>query len=152
MSKKDFDPGKWAEQQARDWLDARSLSDANFAYHRYPDTRSAQLNIIQAQPADFLVGFLDDDGLPCPTHLEVKETANKSRLPRDKLRQFGKLKMFDLAGFRTIVLIHRSSLNDWCYLDRYDLFDFDEPPASFPFSIKVSYPTAAKALERIFPR
>lgn len=143
------DPGKWAEAQTREWLQARSDSDATFAFHRYPDTRSARLNIIGAQPADFLVSTLIGFDV-FAVHLEVKETANPTRLPKTKLSQFGMLKKFDLAGFRSFVLIYRSASKDWCYLDRNDLFDHEDVPASFPFTHKLSYPTAAEALERIF--
>ena len=141
---KPLDKGKWAEGQAHKWLEARSLSEARFAFHRYPDARSAQ-GALSAQPADFLVGYRGR-----ATHLEVKETAQEHSLPKDKIRQYPKLKLFDWAGFRTFVLIFRSACNDWVYLDRDDLFAHDVVPKSFSLRGKTSYPDEGAALREIF--
>lgn len=148
---KRFDPGKWAEDEARKWLEARSLADAHFAYHRYPDARSAQ-GSLSPQPADYLVaqGSKWAGKIPLAWHLEVKETAQETRLPKAKIRQYGLLKKFDWAGFRTVVLVFRSAFNDWVYLTSDDLFNHDEVPASFSMKGKKSFPTHAEALQEIF--
>lgn len=134
------DRGKWAEQQARDYLEKRSSREAAFAYHRYPDARAAR-GALSAQPADFLVAL---PGLS--VHLEVKETAEARRLPKRKIGQFGALMRFHWAGFKTVVLIYRSALADWTYLTGEHLFCNDVTPTSFPFN-PTSFPTAHKALD-----
>lgn len=144
MNTRHADRGKAAEKLVQDWLEARSQAQASFAYHRYPDARAAR-GTLPAQPADYLVSQPGK-----PVHLEVKECANALRLPKDKVSQYGKLKMFSLAGFRTFVLIYRSALSDWVFLNELDLFEHEECPASFPMSGLTSYPTHTKALERIF--
>jgi hypothetical protein len=140
--------GKWGEKQVGKWLEARSTSEAGFAYHRYPDARAAR-GALPAQPADFLVAYrtpLRSSAI----HLEVKETAQKTRLPRAKVSQFGKLQMFHWAGFRTLIVVYRSLFNDWTYFVPHDLFTTEEPPASFPFVEGRSFPTAEALLDSLF--
>lgn len=143
------DMGKWAEAEASDWLEKRSSSEAGFAWHRFPDTRSAR-NPLPAQPADFLVGWAERPNMSCPTLLEVKETANVTRLPKDKIGQYGKLRMFNMAGFSVVVLVFRSAHKDWVMLNHLQLFPADELPKSFPFAGLVTYPTAEAALNHLF--
>lgn len=133
------DRGLWAQDEAEKYLKVRS-EKPSFAYHRYPDSRSARRGIA-SQPADFLVGYLG-----FAYHIEVKETKEK-RLALAKISQYGKLKLFDWAGFRTLVLVYRSELNDWVVLTRSDLFEHDEVPKSFKLEGLASYPSAAYALE-----
>jgi len=140
-----FDPGKEAEAEAKDWLEKRSDSDAHFAFHRYPDARSAR-NIMAAQPADFEVAYD-----PFCLNLEVKETANPRRLARTKVRQWPILKKFSLAGKKAYVLVYRSAFKDWVILDDKALFDHADTPTSFSFEGLTPYPSAAAALESIFP-
>lgn len=141
-------PGKWAEKEVQTWLEDMSNATFNFCYHRYPDAKAAR-GTLAAQPADFLVATPTPHKSPA-THLEVKETKQETRLPKAKISQYGKLKMFDDAGFNTIVLIYRSSLKDWVYLRSRELFHFDECPPSFLLSDRPSFPTASAALEEIF--
>jgi hypothetical protein len=143
------DRGKWAENEAQTWLDARSAAVSEFAWHRFPDSRSAR-NPIPAQPADFLVAFRWPGHSPMAAMLEVKETENLTRLPKDKIGQYGKLRMFAAAGFRAYVLVFRSAHNDWLVLGNDDLFSTEIAPKSFPFLGLRTFPTAAAALESIF--
>lgn len=145
MVSKNRDPGKWAEGLVREWLEQRSLNTAGFAYHRYPDARSAQ-GPLAAQPADFLVGYGGR-----ATHLEVKETKEVSRLPKAKIRQYGMLKKFDWAGFDTKVLVYRSELSDWVVLSAFDLFQYEVCPSSFPFKGCLTFGTCTAALNAMFP-
>jgi len=145
MTSKSRDPGKWAEGLVREWLEQKSLSTAGFAYHRYPDARSAQ-GPLAASPADFLVGYGGK-----ATHLEVKETRETVRLPKAKVRQCGMLKKFDWAGFDTKVLVYRSTLADWVVLSAFDLFNYADCPSSFPFKGCLSFPTHTAALKDMFP-
>lgn len=145
MASKSRDPGKWAEGLVRDWLEQKSLNTAGFAFHRYPDARSAQ-GPLAAQPADFLVAL---DGKA--THLEVKETKELLRLPKAKIRQYGMLKKFDWAGFDTKVLVYRSQVPDWVVLSSFDLFVHEECPPSFPFRGCLTFRSHAEALKDLFP-
>lgn len=142
------DLGKWAEKQVGAWLEARSQSLSNFAYHRYPDARAAR-GALAAQPADFLVGckvFRGDVAL----HLEVKETAQARRLPRSKISQYGSLLKFHWAGFRTLVVVYRSAFDDWTYFTGAELFEHDECPTSFAFIEGRSFPNHTSLLDQLF--
>lgn len=143
------DRGKWAEQQAEEWMEAESARNAEFAWHRFPDSRAAR-NPLPPQPSDYLVGFRYPAHNPMASLLEVKETENVTRLPKDKLRQYGKLRMFHMAGFRIFALVFRSHHNDWVVFRAEDLFSTDIAPKSFPFLGLKTYPNAAAALEDIF--
>ena len=147
---KEFDPGKWAENEAQKWLTNRSNADARFAWHRYPDAHAAR-GPLSAQPCDFLIGRKREGKEGLALHLEVKETAEVNRIPKDKITQFGKLYMFHLAGFQTRVLIWRSTHDDWVYLTQRELFFFDVVPKSFVLTDRPTFKTAADALQEMFP-
>jgi hypothetical protein len=141
--------GKQAEKDTQEWLEARSSSLFHFAYHRMPDAKAAR-GAIAAQPADFLVGQTFADGRKVAYLLEVKETAELRRLPKDKVGQYGKLYMFNSAGFEVRVLINRTEFKDWVYLTAAELFPSLDAPKSFPFEGLKSFPTHAAALQEIF--
>lgn len=152
------DLGKWAEGEARKVLAGLSNDNLRFAWHRYPDSRSAR-NLIQTQPADFLV--LDNRralyqghaAFMLSYHLEVKETAQKYRLPKDKISQWADLRKFWFAGVRPAALIFRSVYQDWVIMDETQLITpYDICPASFPFagSEEPTFQTAAAALNHLF--
>jgi hypothetical protein len=141
--------GKWAEAEVRDVLVTLSNQNLRFAWHRYPDSRSAR-NLIQAQPADFLVAD-SRRGAPVVYHLEVKETAQKHRLPKDKVSQWADLRKFSFAGIQPYVLVYRSEYSDWVFFDNTTLIDpYDTCPPSFPFPPVWSFSSAAIALNYIF--
>ena len=146
MSK--LDPGKLVEKQVNDWLQARSATEAGFAFHRYPDARSAQ-GPLAAQPADFLVGRKTPYGRSA-FHIEAKETAEPRRLPKSKIRQYGMLKKFDWAGFETRIIVYRSVSKDWVFFTGRDIFDFEDCPASFVMTDLQAYHTHHEALKAIF--
>ena len=140
------DRGKWAEGEADTWLKATAAARVRFAYHRYPDARAAR-GALAAQPCDYLVAD-GDSGFKI--HLEVKETANERRLPRDKVSQYGKLKMFWWAGIQPRILVYRSEQRDWVWFGPKLLFATDDAPTSWPLTDLPRYPTAAEALRDIF--
>lgn len=144
---KNFDPGKWAENEVEKVLKERSAASAYFAYHRYPDAKSAQ-GALSAQPADFEV--TQATGVRRGAmNLEVKETKQEHRLPKTKIRQYGKLKMFDLAGKPAFVVVYRSTLNDWVVLNSEHLFGYEDCPPSFPLKDLRPFATAEGALNHI---
>lgn len=137
-------PGKKVEKQVQTWLDAKSNSDFTFAYHRFPDAKAAR-GALSAQPADWLVAYRGIGFL-----LEAKETAQLKRLPKDKISQYGKLRLFHEAGFTIIVLVYMSAHNHWVYLTGPDLFKDEVCPASFLLNDKKIFSDADSALRNIF--
>lgn len=132
--------GTWAEARVKEWLEARSAALLGFAWHRYPDTKAAR-NYVTAQPSDFEIVW---DGVPFK--LEVKESGEKTRLPRSRIGQWAVLRKFWLAKARVIVLVYRTDLNHWVYFGGKDLFSHDVPPNSYPFSGMAVFETAEEAL------
>lgn len=148
MTKK-LDPGKQAEKDIDAWLAGQATLDWAFAYHRFPDARAAR-GALAAQPSDFLVCRKPAGREPETVFLEVKETAEQRRLPKAKVSQYGKLKMFDAAGARIIVLVKRSAHGDWTFFRARELFHHEDTPTSFPFEGRPTFATAADALQEIF--
>lgn len=144
-----LDPGKQAEKDVAVWLETCSQQDAGFAWLRFPDARSA-MGRVAAQPADYLVSVAVEDGLNRTVYLEVKETANPSRLPKAKIGQYGMLRKFYWTNAHVLVLVYMSAHQQWVYLTGDDLFCFEDCPASFPLTNLPQYDTAAAALEEYF--
>lgn len=141
--------GKWAEKQVQAWLDQATNAYADFAYHRYPDARSAR-GALAAQPADYLLAFRQEAKV---IHLEVKETMEKNRLPRSKIGQYGKLRKFWWAGITPKLIVYRGVYMDWVIFDECDLFPEDDSlpaPASFAFGGRPTYLSAAYAMQSLF--
>ena len=143
--------GKEVEKLVREWLEAKAAASMRFAYHRYPDARSAQ-GPLGAQPSDFLVAQAMDEArrMKWVCHLEAKDTEELRRLPKKAIKQWGKLLMFWHAGIEVRVLIRRSAVGDWVVLTDKELFEFEECPKSFLMTGLKSYPTHAAALSEIF--
>ena len=139
------DAGKATEAIVQFWLKMRSDADASFAFHRFPDSRAAR-GVIPAQPSDLLVV-----SKKVATFLEAKETAELRRLPRAKVSQWGSLRKWDWAGADVVVIVYRSEFDDWLIFRNKDLFPDGDTPASFAFAGKHTYPTAADALQELFP-
>ncbi len=126
--KKTADPGKWAEAEVERVMHGWSEKTTRVAYHRYPDARAAR-GTLAAQPADFLLAAYGRT-----FHIEVKESVNPHRLPRTKVPQWGKLKMFWWAGILPRVVVYRSVHKDWYVLTERELFPMgDITPTSFPY-------------------
>lgn len=138
------DLGKKVEAAVAEVLKAWSQADTSFAFHRYPDARAAR-GALAAQPADFLVSHKGSGAF----HLEVKDTSQPRRLPRQKVSQYGVLKMFWWAGINPYVLVHRSTLGNWCVLTAKELFPEGSTPPSFLMEGLATYPNPAAALREI---
>lgn len=137
------DPGKWAESQARVWLEAQSQAVAGFTWHRYPDAKAAR-GALAAQPADYLVS----NGTIF--HLETKETKKVNRIPADKIRQYGMLKKWWWAKITPFVVVYRSECKDWLYLGPDELFCFDDCPPSFDMLARPKFATCADVMKELF--
>lgn len=137
------DAGKWAEREAKLWLEKHSNEVLAFAYHRYPDARAAR-GALAAQPADFLIA----NG--STFHLEVKETAQINRLPKAKISQYGTLLKFHYAGVIPYVVVYRSACKDWICLGPAELFGFEECPASFDMTQRPTFATCGEILRSLF--
>lgn len=138
------DKGKAAEKAVTDWLVPRSNSDLEFAWMRLPDARSAR-GAIAAQPSDFKVSRKSHQ---C-WHMEVKETVQVRRLSKSKIRQYGLLQKWWLAGVGALVVVHMTEIDTWTYLTGHDLFQHDVCPASFLLS-GPRYATADELLSTLF--
>lgn len=142
------DRGKWAEKQARDWLEARSANSFKFSFHRYPDSKAAR-GALAAQPSDYVTSDMTS-GTPKIRHIEVKETAVENRLPKTKVRQYGMLLKFHWAGIAAFVVVYRSAHNNWIVLGAHELFAYEVCPPSFDMRELTTYPTCAAAMRSIF--
>lgn len=130
----------------------RQAACLHFAYQRLPDSRAAR-NPLPPQPADFF--FSEWGGVHTQTfsgYIEAKETEHLTRLPKDKIRQFGLLHKFYLAGQSVFVIVRRTTHNDWTYFSGTELFNFPpgEYPKSFPFKDRPTYPSHNELLQEIF--
>lgn len=141
---KGFDPGQWAEKQAKDWMDSRSNAVSSFVYHRYPDAKAAR-GALAAQPADYLVSTRGHI-----LHLEVKETKQLNRLPKAKVRQYGMLLKWWWGNVKPYLIVYRSEAKDWVWLGPEQLFCFDECPPSFDMTQRPKFSTAADVLSHLF--
>ena len=139
------DMGKWAEKQVLLWLSEESDKNTGLAFHRLPDARSAR-GALASQPADAMVVKDGDFYL-----LEIKETAQTSRLPKAKVSQWGSLKKFYWAGAVPLVLVFMSASSKWVWLGALDLgMDAEDCPASFPLTNLPTFASAKEALEDYF--
>ncbi len=139
-----YDPGQWAEGKARDHMRVMEGKHARFTYHRLPDAKAAQ-GQLAAQPSDYIVA--NGSGI---FFLEIKETKETTRLPKNKVRQYGMLKKWWLAGIMPRVLVYRSTSNDWTYFTEGELFALEDAPASFPMADRPKFASEKEALTEMF--
>ena len=83
-------------------------SRQNFAWMRLPDTKSARLNMLQANPADYVYRCGKTSGF-----IEVKGLAHEYRLPKGNLSQLPNLLKWSLAGNQDVVLVHHYVTGTW---------------------------------------
>jgi hypothetical protein len=83
-----------------------------FAWHRLPDTKSSRVNMIAAQPADYLYRCGKYAGF-----IEVKGLAHPYRLPKGNLSQLPTLHKFELAGSDDVLLVYHYYQNEWRAID-----------------------------------
>jgi len=108
-----------------------------FSFFRMPDTRSAR-NYLAASPADFVYFSKASSGF-----LEVKSTTHTYRIAKDKISQLAVLKKFEMAGARSLILIHHSTEDVWRVTTPSALAS-DVP--SWDLRDSPTYPTAEAAL------
>jgi hypothetical protein len=133
------DRGKWAEKQIQDLLIAFNRKWIDVTYHRLPDARAAR-GALAAQPADFIVAAHGHGYF-----LEVKETQELHRLPRDKVKQIPDLRKFALAGMGFAVLVFHSAMEKWRCVPQ-DVFMSDAFPTVYDLSHLELYDTPEAAL------
>lgn len=128
--------GKNAEKIAGDIL-KRWNNQANFAYWRLPDSRSAR-SFLAAQPGDYAYFCGNHGGI-----IEVKSSLAPSRIAKDKISQLPILKKLELAGARSIILIHHSVADVWRVVKPEQL---EMGPPSWDLSAIPTHPDAESAL------
>lgn len=137
--------GKWAEKQVLLWLKEESDKNTRLAFHRLPDARSAR-GVLASQPADLIVVSGGTFYL-----LEVKESAQTTRLPKAKVSQWGSMKKFYWAGATPVVLVFMSATSRWVWLSALNLgMDSEDCPPSFLLTNLDTFASAGEALERYF--
>lgn len=114
-------------------------SSLKFAWARLPDTKAARMNMLQAQPADYIYR--------CGSHagfIEAKGLAHSFRLPRGNLSQLPILHKWELAGSDDVILVHHYFFGEWRAIDPR-LLKTDVP--SHDLSEFQTYSTAEEALK-----
>jgi hypothetical protein len=87
-------------------------SSLKFAWARLPDTKSARMNMMQAQPADYIYRHRTFAGF-----IEAKGLAHAYRLPKANLSQLPTLHKWELAGSDDVVLVYHYLFNEWRAID-----------------------------------
>lgn len=126
--------GKEAEAAVQKWLNERSAAELGFAWHRIPDAKAAR-NALAAQPSDYMISR------KTPTQrtfwlLEAKEMTELIRLPKDKIRQYGKLKLWWYAGAIPLVPVMSTKTKMWRCLTADDLFVPNEADTPRSFDLR----------------
>jgi hypothetical protein len=83
-----------------------------FAWHRLPDTKSARMNMIAAQPADYVYRCNTRAGF-----IEAKGLAHAYRLPKENVGQLAVLHKWALAGSDDVILVYHYLYEQWRALD-----------------------------------
>lgn len=101
------DRGKWAENQAHEFLADLSARRLRFDFERLPDARAA-MGRFKSMVGDFEFFTPAAHGV-----IEVKETKHAFRIAKDKLEQLPRLHKRAMCGGICIVLVHFSSPKLW---------------------------------------
>ena len=109
-----------------------------FAYLRMPDARAARGHLA-AQPGDFLYQCCESSGF-----IEIKALKHPCRLPASRLTQLPVLRKWDMAGARSIILVHHYMIGKWRVLYPAVL---ETNVTSWDISEVRTYESAADALE-----
>lgn len=111
--------GKETERIVEDILREQNKR-ACFAWHRFPDARSAR-GFLAAQPSDYLIV---DGGRTY--FLELKALKHPGRLPSARVSQLPVLKKFEGAGAVAVILVHHYLEGTWRTVNVKDL-EFGRP-------------------------
>lgn len=129
--------GLETEQLVESLLDQENTRRADFAWHRFPDSKAAG-RVIAAQPSDYLVANGKRTFL-----LEVKALSHAYRLPKDKVRQLATMHKFEAAGVRGVIVVHHYLEGVWrCFLAK----DLELGLPSWDLRPFPTFPSAALAL------
>lgn len=128
--------GKKAEKEV-DVLLKKWNGRASFSHYRMPDARAA-MGRLSASPGDFIYFTCT-----CAGFIEIKSTEHSYRIAKDKISQLPTLKKFEMAGARSVILIHHSTENVWRAVTPDMLI---EGSPSWDLSKHQTYSTAEAAL------
>lgn len=129
--------GKETERLVEQLLDEENTRRADFAWHRFPDSRAAG-RVIAAQPSDYLVANGKRTFL-----LEAKAMSHPYRLPKDKVRQLATMHKFDAASTKGVIVVNHYLEGVWRCFRATDL-ELGRPSWDLrPFP---TFPSAALAL------
>lgn len=99
--------GKETERLVEQLLDEENTRRADFAWHRFPDSRAAG-RVIAAQPSDYLVANGKRTFL-----LEAKALSHAYLLPKDKVRQLATMHKFDAASTKGVIVVNHYLEGAW---------------------------------------
>ena len=129
--------GKETERLVEQLLDEENTRRADFAWHRFPDSRAAG-RVIEAQPSDYLVANGKRTFL-----LEAKALSHAYQLPKDKVRQLATMHKFDAASAKGVIVVNHYLEGVWRCFRATDL-ELGRPSWDLrPFP---TFPSAALAL------
>ena len=129
--------GKETERLVEQLLDEENTRRADFAWHRFPDSRAAG-RVIAAQPSDYLVANGKRTFL-----LEAKALSHAYQLPKDKVRQLATMHKFDAASAKGVIVVNHYLEGVWRCFRATDL-ELGRPSWDLrPFP---TFPSAALAL------
>ena len=99
--------GKETERLIENLLNEENTRRADFAWHRFPDSKAAG-RVIAAQPSDYLVANGKRTFL-----LEVKALSHAYRLPKDKVSQLATMHKFDAANTKGVIVVNHYLESVW---------------------------------------
>jgi len=116
--------GKYAENKVREKL--KEMEAAGCAFHRFPDAMAGSL---VTSPSDFMV--MKEGRLIL---LEVKEVNHAYRLPLKNYSpdQMARMRMWEAAGAKALVVIYFTPLRAWRWVTTQDLFESKQVLLSQP--------------------
>ena len=99
--------GKETERLVENLLNEENTRRADFAWHRFPDSKAAG-RVIAAQPSDYLVANGKRTFL-----LEVKALSHAYRLPTHKVRPPATLPQFDAPSTKDNIVVNHYLESVW---------------------------------------
>ena len=143
------DRGKWAEGQVHAALKAWQGNHPKREFNRLLDARAAQ-RVIRSAPADFEYFGVNGEGDTYHGLVECKATRHPFRLRHDHVSQLPRLVKRSKCGGLCGVLVYHSETRLWrsaCV----EWFEENKSGGSWDMSTLCVYPSAAAALQGLFP-
>lgn len=120
------------------------LVSRGFAYYRCPDARAC-MGRIKKQPGDFFFFTKTDTYL-----IEVKEVKHDFRIPKKRITQLPKMRLFALTCVKPFVIIKHTQTESYRVMDfEFMTENFYSNEASYNLSALTLFNTLAEALNYV---